>query len=62
MTDLIERLRALHKQYPHMCMGEAADEIERLRAVLDRIAQDDSEQLVGSLNCRDIARKARDEK
>ena len=30
-------------------------EIERLRAALQRIADDTSEQIVGSLNCRDIA-------
>ena len=36
-------------------LRQAADEIERLRAALQRIADDTSEQIVGSLNCRDVA-------
>lgn len=35
MTDIVERLRALNADFLH---EEAADEIERLRAALEKIA------------------------
>jgi len=42
MTDIVERLRAHAKKYgivaPDLDISEAADEIERLRAALQEIA------------------------
>jgi cell division protein FtsB len=59
MTDIVDRLRSLNADFLH---EEAADEIERLRAALEKIAAR-VDRLTGGLTytekaARDIARAA----
>jgi hypothetical protein len=40
MTDIVERLRDCHLVFKHRDIAEAADEIERLRAILLKLVED----------------------